>query len=184
MPDEQPLIRIYGGSKLYDSGFCNGDIYDLYFIPKQNTENESKSDELSEHSSVDELSSINSQTFLTNHLHDSDDESNITEDGQRSTRRASINDRSGMNGPHRLHLKENSSVRLLAPKSGIEGKYFLLKTELSNSKSTFTTENTSHKENYPLQFYQAHYLLHHYHHYVQIHVEINKIILNILIYLL
>jgi hypothetical protein len=41
---------------------------------------------------------------------------------------------------HRLKLKEDSSVRLLAPKTGIEGKYFLLKTELSHSKSTFTTD--------------------------------------------
>lgn len=43
-------------------------------------------------------------------------------------------------GYHRLNLKTDSSTFLSAPKSGIEGKYFLLKTELSHSKSTFTTD--------------------------------------------
>jgi hypothetical protein len=135
---EQPLIRLYGGSKLYSSGYCEGDVFDLCLVPTLKPTEGTKYER-----SASTASSTSSPTTLRRQhsvfsvrgvpsLEGSDDDEMSTATG------ASLAEREGMGKYHRLNLKEESTVRLLAPKSGIEGKYFLLKTELSHSKSTFT----------------------------------------------
>lgn len=123
-------------------------MYDLYFIPSVPSESPTRSTNLSpsseqEQSPVLATAAPFSSSPLLHRHHSisstrpsldggSDDESSLASGISSSDR--------GMGSHNRLQLKEDSTVRLLAPKTGIEGKYFLLKTELSHSKSTFTTD--------------------------------------------
>lgn len=146
------MIRLYGGSKLYSSGYCRGDVYDLFFIPSVPSESAKRLTDLSPSTVEEEQSSVPTQTAVTVgtsfssspllHRHHSISSISPSLDGgsDDESLASGVSSRDRGTGYHRLQLKEDSTIRLLAPKTGIEGKYFLLKTELSHSKSTFTTD--------------------------------------------
>jgi hypothetical protein len=134
-----PMVRIYGGSKLYEAGFCPGQMYDLFFIPLE------KKDILSRM----ESSSISRQNEDNSSVQNSLD--NITNVRPLTVRKQSTmeiaiaaQNESGCGEVfHMLNLKDDSTVRLLSPTRGVSGQYFMLKTSLSRSRSTFSRPGSS-----------------------------------------
>ena len=127
-----PVLRVYGGSKLYSPGFCTGTIYDLYFIPAEKK---------------DMLSRMESSTRRTED--DRSQQGNVDFRYPSTRKMSSIEiaiaqqNESGTGEMfHMLNLKPDSQMRLLSPTRGVSGRYFQLKTSLSRSRSTFSRPGT------------------------------------------
>lgn len=133
-----PMVRIYGGSKLYEPGFCSGHMYDLYFVPLEKRDLMSRmesssatrqnEDNMSVQSSLDNISSARPM---------------IRKQSTMEIAIAAQNESGCGEVFHMLNLKDDSTVRLLSPTRGVDGQYFTLKTSLSRSRSTFTRPGTA-----------------------------------------
>jgi hypothetical protein len=126
-----PIIRLYGGSKLYSSGFCSGVLYDLYFVP---VEKKNLTEMMEEQSAQEATHRTQSQPISLE-----------APTGRRmsSLEMSLASQCEGNEVFHMLNLKDDSTTKLLSPKRGLGGQYFTVKTSLSCSRSTFSRPGTA-----------------------------------------
>lgn len=138
-----PIITLFGGSKLYSSGFCSGTMYDLYFVPIEKKESnwveqvEAMTETPEQETKKDIDDNMSSRLTIS-----------TTASRKMSAMQLVVETQSDPNEIfHMLNIKENSSTKLLSPKRGIGAQYFTLKTHLSRSRSTFSRPGTSNGNN-------------------------------------
>jgi hypothetical protein len=152
-PKLQPhaVLTLFGGSKLYSSGFCGGMFHEIFFVPLEKKEsswgsvaaemaaagNDSVAEEV-------DLQSLPDRDMDTRASHRFSTMSAVSAAGSTIPRRMSSLQimMESQSDPeeifHMMNIKENSVTKLSSPKRGVGAHYFAVKTQLSRSRSTFS----------------------------------------------
>jgi hypothetical protein len=163
-PKLQPhaVLTLFGGSRLYSSGFCGGMFHELFFVPLEKKESgwgaATAGESISGENDLQSLDRDKDRGDMDTPAPVSHRYSTMSAGG------ASVSSFSGagtgLGAPprrmsslqmmmesqaeeeedvfHLLNIKENSVTKLSSPKRGVGAHYFAVKTQLSRSRSTFS----------------------------------------------
>lgn len=131
------VLTLFGGSKLYSSGFCSGMLHEIFFVPVDKKESSwaTPPPEIAE--LVDDGNSCHGGESVSHRY------STMSVTSQATRRMSSMqmmveNQSDSDEIFHMMNIKEESDTKRFSPKRGIGAHYFAMKTQLSRSRSTFS----------------------------------------------
>jgi hypothetical protein len=154
-PKLQPhaVLTLFGGSKLYSSGFCSGGLHEIFFIPIEKKESSwataiAASDSLCGSDSLlgdgDGLSLQEMEPSTSGNARFSTMSIASVASRRMSAIQMVIENQTDTDEIfHMMNIKENSVTKLSSPKRGVGAHYFAMKTQLSRSRSTFSRPGSS-----------------------------------------
>jgi hypothetical protein len=157
-PKLQPhaVLTLFGGSKLYSSGFCSGSLHEIFFVPIEKKESSwaaaIAASELSLSGNDSVLGEGEGQSLhemMEQHPGGSARYSTMSIASAASRRMSAIQMAVESQSSdaeeifHMMNIKENSVTKLSSPKRGVGAHYFAMKTQLSRSRSTFSRPGSS-----------------------------------------